>query len=111
VIARTWSGAARPDTIEAYLAHLRAKTLPSLDGLEGFRGAYVLRGAAASGGAETVAVSVITLWDSRDAIARFSGDDVEAAVVPPEAQALLASWDTRAVHWEVVDKPAAFAHK
>ena len=111
MIARTWSGAARSDTIGAYLAHLRAKTLPSLDSLQGFRGAYVLRRAATGGVADTVAVTVITLWDSSDAIARFSGDDVEAAVVPPEAQALLASWDTRAVHWEVVDKPAAFAHK
>ena len=107
MIARTWSGAARPETVDAYLAHLRDKTLPVIAGLEGHRGAYVLRRASD----DQVLVTVITLWESIEAIARFSGDDVEAAVVPPEAQALLASWDIRAVHWEVVDIGGAFAHK
>jgi heme-degrading monooxygenase HmoA len=102
VVARTWSGVARPDTIDAYLAHLRDTTFPALEGLEGHRGAHVLRRAAAG----QVLVTVITWWESIDAIARFAGDDVEAAVVPAEAQALLTSWDTRAVHWEVVGRSA-----
>jgi len=107
MIARTWSGAARTQTIDDYLAHLRDQTLPAIERLEGHRGAYVLR--RASG--DQVVVTVITLWESIAAIARFSGDDVEAAVVPAEAQALLASWDSRAVHWEVVDIGGSFAHK
>ena len=107
MIARMWSGVARPDTIDAYLAHLHDKTFPALAALPGHHGAFVLRRAAA----DRILVTVITLWASQDVIARFSGDDVEAAVVPPEAQALLASWDARAVHWDVVDKPASFAHK
>jgi heme-degrading monooxygenase HmoA len=97
VIARMWNGVARPDTIDAYVAHLREKTFPALDALAGHRGAYVLR----RGSGSQVLVTVITLWDSDDAIARFSGSDVEAAVVPAEAQALLVSWDARAVHWEI----------
>src|SRR5580765_7357084 len=64
VIARTWSGVARPETIDAYLAHLRDKTLPAIEGLEGHRGAYVLR----RGAGEEVLVTVITLWESVDAI-------------------------------------------
>jgi heme-degrading monooxygenase HmoA len=107
VIARTWSGVARPDTVDAYVAHLREKTFPALEALPGHVGAFVLRRAAA----DRIVVTVITLWASHEAIARFSGDDVEAAVVPAEAQALLVSWDARAVHWDVVDKPASFAHK
>jgi heme-degrading monooxygenase HmoA len=107
MIARMWSGVARPETIDAYLAHLRGKTLPAIEGLEGHRGAHVLR----RDSDEAVVVTVITMWESIDAVARFSGDDVEAAVVPPEAQALLVSWDVRAVHWEVVDIGRSFAHK
>ena len=107
MIARIWSGVARPDTIEPYLAHLREKTFPALDALPGHLGAFVLSRASA----DQILVTVITLWASQDVIARFSGDDVEVAVVPPEAQALLTSWDPRAVHWDVVDKPASFAHK
>src|SRR5262245_25589100 len=97
MIARTWSGVARIDSIAAYLAHLRVTTFPALAALDGHRGAYVLCRPSAGG----VQVTVITLWESLGAIARFSGADVEAAVVPAEAQALLASWDARAVHWDV----------
>ena len=107
MIARIWNGVARLDSIDAYMSHLREKTLPAIEGLEGHRGAYVLR--RESG--DQVLVAVITLWESIAAIASFSGDDVEAAVVPAEAQALLASWDSRAVHWEVVDIGGSFAHK
>jgi heme-degrading monooxygenase HmoA len=97
MIARTWSGVARSDSIEAYLVHLRETIFPALQELPGHRGAYVLERRNADG----VAVTVITLWESAEAIAQFSGADVEAAVVPPEAQALLASWDARAMHWDV----------
>src|ERR1043166_8195892 len=97
MLARTWSGVARTDSIEAYLTHLRTATFPALASLPGHCGAYVLRKPSAGG----VNVTVITLWESLDAIAAFSGRDVEAAVVPAEAQALLESWDARAVHWDV----------
>jgi hypothetical protein len=43
MIARIWSGVARLDSIDAYISHLRDKTLPAIEGLEGHRGAYVLR--------------------------------------------------------------------
>lgn len=48
-----------------------------------------------------MAYTVITLWFSEKAIRTFAGDDVEAAVVPPEALKLLSRHDARAVHWDV----------
>jgi heme-degrading monooxygenase HmoA len=99
MIARVWTGAARPERIESYLSHLRERTLPQIRQIAGHRGAYVLRRSST----ERVDVTVVTLWDSIDAIARFAGADTEAAVVPPEAQALLIAWDDRAVHWDVVE--------
>ena len=95
-----WSGRARPEHADAYVSHLQRRTLPQLASIAGHRGAYVLRRAAADGSG-LVEFNVITLWESIDAIARFAGADPEAAVVPAEAQALLASYDERAVHWEV----------
>jgi len=97
VIARVWKGTARPEHADAYVAHLREKTFPQLSAIAGHRGAYVLR--RDRGG--IVDFTVITLWESLDAIRAFSGSDPEAAVVPPAAQALLASYDDRAVHWDV----------
>ena len=97
MIARTWNGKARPEHADAYVAHLREKTFPQLTMIPGHRGAYVLRRDRGA----VVEFTVITLWESLDAIRRFSGADPEAAVVPPAAQALLASFDDRAVHWDV----------
>ena len=97
VIARTWNGSARPEHADAYVAHLRDRTFPQLKTIPGHQGAYVLRRTGGSG----VEFTVVTLWESLEAIADFAGDDPEQAVVPPEAEALLASYDRRAVHWDV----------
>jgi heme-degrading monooxygenase HmoA len=98
VIARTWKGTARPDRADAYVRHLREQTFERLATIPGFREAQVLR--RQNGG--IIEFTVITWWDSREAIGGFAGADPERAVVPLAAQALLASWDDRAVHWDVV---------
>jgi heme-degrading monooxygenase HmoA len=97
VIARTWSGSARPEQADAYVAHLRERTFPELASIPGHRGAYVLRRPRPA----IVEFSVITFWESLEAVAAFAGPDAEAAVVPAAAQALLVSYDARAAHWDV----------
>lgn len=97
MIARVWKGTASADRAAAYVGHLRDRTFPALTTIAGHRGAYVLQRADAA----AVQFTVITLWDSIEAIRRFAGDDAEVAVVPAEAQALLQAWEDRAVHWEV----------
>lgn len=97
MIARVWNGTTPADNADAYVAHLGDHVFLELTRIAGHRGAYVLRRVAGSG----VAFTVITLWESLDAIRTFAGDDVEAAVVPAAARALLGSWDERAVHWDV----------
>jgi heme-degrading monooxygenase HmoA len=98
MIARIWHGTSDIERADRYIEHLRTRTLPQLATLDGQRGVCVLRRAESPTG---VAVIVVTLWDSVEAIGRFAGSDVEAAVVPAEAQALLTSWDERASHWDV----------
>jgi heme-degrading monooxygenase HmoA len=98
MIARTWSGTARRDKIDAYVSYLRDKTLPGLRAIAGYRGAHVLRRPAG----DEVAVTVITFWDSVEAIAHFAGEDPERAVVSAEARALLSGWDPHAAHWDIV---------
>jgi heme-degrading monooxygenase HmoA len=97
MIARVWTGATTPANADAYVNHLRDNIFPELKHLPGHRAAYVLRRLAGA----TVAFTVVTLWESLDAIRAFAGADLEAAVVPAEAQALLDSYDRRAVHWDV----------
>jgi hypothetical protein len=85
------------------VAHLREQTFPRLAGVTGHAGSCILRRA----GPDQVEFTVITFWESLEDIGRFAGDDVERAVVPPEAQALLESYDARATHWEVARWDAA----
>ncbi|HEX7136412.1 MAG TPA: antibiotic biosynthesis monooxygenase [Vicinamibacterales bacterium] len=100
MIARTWRGAAEPANANRYVDHLRAHTLPVLSHIPGYCGGYVMRHRHTSG--SRVEFMVVTLWESLDAIRAFAGADTGAAVVPAEARALLASYDDRAVHWDVV---------
>jgi heme-degrading monooxygenase HmoA len=51
---------------------------------------------------DDVEIIVSTRWISLDAIRGFSGDDLEHAVVAPEAKAVLTDWDERVRHYEIV---------
>ena len=101
MIARLWRGTCAPADADAYEHHLRRATLPALREIAGYEGGYVLRREAGDG----VDFLVLTLWASLDPIRAFAGDDYELAVVPPEAERLLARFDERAVHYDVALAP------
>ena len=95
MIARLWRGsAADAANADAYQRHVTTQVLPALRGIDGHRGARVLR--------RDREFIVITFWESMDAIRRFAGADAERAVVEPEAQAVLSEYDERVSHYEVV---------
>jgi heme-degrading monooxygenase HmoA len=101
VIARIWHGWTTPGNADAYETLLRQEILPPISRINGARGAYVLRDPLA----DEVEFVTITLWDSLDAVRAFAGDDYEVAVVPPSARQLLARFDERSRHYEVVLEP------
>jgi heme-degrading monooxygenase HmoA len=101
VIARIWHGWTTPANADAYETLLRSEILPGISPLEGARGAYVLREPRG----DEVEFVTITLWDSLDAVRAFAGDDYEVAVVPPAARLLLARFDERSRHYQVVLDP------
>jgi heme-degrading monooxygenase HmoA len=82
-----------------YIAHLREETFPALRRLPGFVSASILF-RRIDRGTEFI---VSTRWRSLDDIARFSGADLEAAVVPPEVMAMMVEYDDRARHFEVIE--------
>ena len=98
MIARVWHGTTRSGKdAEAYLEFVTTRVLAALPAIDGHLGAQVLHHDV-EGGTE---FTVITFWDSMDAIRGFAGDDTEQAVVEPEARALLISFEQRVVHHEV----------
>jgi heme-degrading monooxygenase HmoA len=96
VIARVWSARTTSALSAAYLEHLSQRVLPELRSLQGFEGCTVLTRSAQ----DVVEIIVISRWHSLEAIETFAGKDREAAVVAPEAAALLTDYDRRVRHFE-----------
>jgi heme-degrading monooxygenase HmoA len=101
MIGRIWHGWASPDKADAYEELLRTHVLPGIDRIPGYRGATVLR----LDGGDEVEFVTLTFFESLDAIRVFAGEDYEAAVVPPDARALLTRFDERSRHYDVVLGP------
>jgi heme-degrading monooxygenase HmoA len=98
VIAREWRAWAVPPNDAAYEQHFREVVLPHLREIAGCVGAHLLRRESV-GEVELVAMS---FFESPDAIRAFAGDDLERAVVEPEARRVLARFDERVRHYEIV---------
>ena len=98
MIVRQWRGLAKKEHVADYAAHFRDEVLPELRKLTGFRGGQVLRRELKDG----VEITVLTRWDSLDAIRAFAGKDVEVAVVAHAAQSFFHSYDPKVSHHEVV---------
>lgn len=99
MILRLWHGWTRVEQADAYEDLLRREVIPGISRrrVPGYRGIRVLRRAHRS---EVEFVTLMT-FDSIDAVRAFAGEDYEAAVVPPQAQALLSRYDERAQHYDV----------
>ncbi len=97
MIARLWSARTTPALASLYLAHFSKHVQPMLRSFHGYVGSTVMTRQTS----ESVEILVTTLWRSMQAIVAFAGPDREAAVVAPEAAALLTSFDKRAVHYEL----------
>ena len=101
MIARRWRGwAADRAGADAYESHFAGSVWPALEATDGFVDATIERVQEADGRVEIV---VVTRWRSMDAIRSFAGDDIEVAVVEPQARAALADFDARVRHIELRD--------
>ena len=99
MIVRMWRGRASAANPEGYADYFRKTLLPELKTIEGFVGASLLRRAAG----DAIELTVLTRWQSLEAIRAFAGTELEKAVVEPEAVAALVDYDRRVTHFEVVE--------
>jgi heme-degrading monooxygenase HmoA len=99
MVARTWSARTTAARQRSYIDHFTRNVLPELRAIRGFVDATLLRQERDG----DIAIVVITRWTSRDAIRGFAGNDIDRAVVEPEAAAALTSFDTTVQHWDVLD--------
>ena len=98
MIVRTWSARATTLGAQSYHRYFESTLLPQLHRLRGFEGAFLLEREQGS----LIELTSHTLWASLDAIHDFAGDDIDAAVVEPEALAMLSDSDSTVVHRTVL---------
>jgi heme-degrading monooxygenase HmoA len=98
MIARIWKARATTERVHEYSEHLRSTVVQELTAIRGYRGVTLLD-REQNGAAE---VTVITWWDSLEAIRAFAGSAIETAVVHDSAARMLVDFDRGVEHHEVV---------
>jgi hypothetical protein len=83
-----------------YSRYFTGTLLPELRQRPGFEGAYLLRRDLDGDG--TIELTAHTFWESPEVIRAFAGDDITAAIVEPQARAMLLDFDRTATHRSVV---------
>ena len=97
MVARHWRGWTAAEDAEAYVAYLEETGVAALAATPGNRGVQVwLR--PEGDRAEFV---VLSLWESREAIHAFAGEDIKTARFYPEDERFLVERDLTCTHYEV----------
>ena len=106
MIARTWQGATTARDADAYLEYLERTGLAEYRKTPGNRGVLGLRRIVG----DRAEFLLLSLWDSKDAVRAFAGDDVEKAVFYPEDERFLIERDEQVSHYEVVHDTTPAEH-
>ena len=99
MIVRIWRASATAEGAQGYRQHFERNVLPELKRLTGFLKAYLLTREHDG----VVEIEVHTMWASLDAIRAFAGSNLESAVVEPQAQVVLTSYDSTVTHFAATE--------
>ncbi len=100
MISRIWHGWTTPDNAGKYEALLKEEIFVGIQNrhIHGFKSIQLLRREVG----QEVEFVTIMVFDTLEAVREFAGEDYEAAVVPEKARAVLAHFDGRSQHFEIV---------
>ena len=97
MIARVWHGHTRAEDADAYGAFLETRGIGDYKSTPGNAGALLLKRVAET----TAEFTLISFWESFEAIQRFSGKDVDKAVYYPEDEHFLLGKEPWVIHYDV----------
>jgi antibiotic biosynthesis monooxygenase (ABM) superfamily enzyme len=102
MICRLWRGWTTPEEADAYENIVRTEVIPGIEArrIPGFRHIDLMRRDLDG----AIEFQTLMWFDDLDAIKAFMGEDYTLSHVPPEARAVLNSFDDRASHFEVIDR-------
>jgi antibiotic biosynthesis monooxygenase (ABM) superfamily enzyme len=102
MICRVWRGWTTPENAGAYEAVVRTQVIPGIEArsIPGFLHIDLMR----REGDGEVEYQTLMWFTDLQAIRAFMGGDYAVSHVPEAARAVLARFDERAVHFEVIDR-------
>jgi uncharacterized damage-inducible protein DinB/heme-degrading monooxygenase HmoA len=98
MLARSWDGETRAQDGDEYGEYLRRTGVADLTSTDGNLGVFVLRREEG----DRACFRLLSLWESKDAIRRFAGDDPERARYYPDDERFLLALTPGVEHYEVV---------
>ena len=105
MISRIWHGWTKPENADTYENLLKQEIFVGIldRNIPGFIDIQMLRRTVS----DEVEFITIMRFESLDAVIEFAGEDYEASVVPPKARAVLAHFDDRSQHYEIIEERKA----
>lgn len=102
MIGRIWHGWTSPQNADIYENLLKTEVLPGIAAMNipGYRNIQVFRRSLG----DEVEFITIMRFESLAAVKQFVGADYEVAHVPPAARKVLARFDQRSQHYEIVEE-------
>jgi heme-degrading monooxygenase HmoA len=97
-IARIWHGRVLTSRADEYYPYLKEAGIDKITAIEGNLGAQVMR---RNNGKETEFI-VISYWESREAIKKFAGEDIEKTHFLPKDPDYLLELEPNVRHFEVL---------
>ena len=104
MIGRIWHGYTAPENADIYENLLKEEIFTGIRNrhIPGFQEIQLFRRDLGN----EVEFITIMWFDSIEAVKSFAGEDYEAAVVPPNARAILSRFDERSQHYEIRERLA-----
>lgn len=105
MIMREWRGRLPSDKVDDYLEYLGVTGLSEYAETRGHRGTWVLVDRSVDGEADVAELTLLTLWESPDAIRAFAGEDIGKAKYYPDDNRYFLEMPEKVRHYEVIDWP------
>lgn len=102
MICRLWRGWTTPENADSYETIVRGEVIPGIEArrIPGFRHIDLMKRDLGN----EVEFQTLMWFDSLDPIIALMGEDYAVSHVPAAAQAILKRFDSRAAHFEVIDR-------
>lgn len=100
MIMREWRGRLPQDKVDDYLEYLKLTGLSEYAATPGHLGTWILLDRDVE--RDLAEYMLLTLWESRDAIRAFAGEDIESAKYYPEDKRYFVEMPEKVRHYEVI---------